>query len=330
MRLRRQAARSRAAVRRRRQPAPFVVGVAALRHDAAAADARRPPPADDPARDPLRPEGGQRRATRVDRGGRAHRGRCASARSRPSTGHPRWGDFGLDADGRAGAHGAPRPAVARRRDPLLLRGLRRRARASRAGATSRLPTRGRRRGSSAALPEARVHPHHPRRPRCGAVAERGELGPGRHHGRGARSGSTSCARPAGGPSGCAGGTYMEVRYEDLVTDPEPVLRQVAEFVGLPWSDEMLNYPSAPRSGCGARWCGAEAPGRRHDHRRGARPPARARVRAARARAGPVAGGPRCHPRTARRSRRSRAACSRSSATRSNDTETTNGTGQFRG
>src|SRR4051812_49471184 len=38
------------------------------------------------------------------------------------------------------------------------------------------------------------------------------------------------------------GTYMEVHYEDLVTDPEPVLRKVADFAGLPWSDEMLNYP----------------------------------------------------------------------------------------
>lgn len=37
------------------------------------------------------------------------------------------------------------------------------------------------------------------------------------------------------------GTYLEVRYEDLVTDPEPVLRQVAEFVQLPWSDAMMNY-----------------------------------------------------------------------------------------
>ena len=44
-----------------------------------------------------------------------------------------------------------------------------------------------------------------------------------------------------------GGTYMEIRYEDLVADPEPVLRQVADFVDLPWSDEMLNYPEAPRS-----------------------------------------------------------------------------------
>jgi Sulfotransferase family len=39
-----------------------------------------------------------------------------------------------------------------------------------------------------------------------------------------------------------GGTYMEIHYEDLVTNPEPVLRKVADFAGLPWSDEMLNYP----------------------------------------------------------------------------------------
>lgn len=38
------------------------------------------------------------------------------------------------------------------------------------------------------------------------------------------------------------GTYMEVHYEDLVTDPEPTLRRIAEFVDLPWDDAMLNYP----------------------------------------------------------------------------------------
>jgi hypothetical protein len=37
------------------------------------------------------------------------------------------------------------------------------------------------------------------------------------------------------------GTYMEARYEDLVTDPEPVLRRVSEFVALPWDDAMLDY-----------------------------------------------------------------------------------------
>jgi Sulfotransferase family len=37
------------------------------------------------------------------------------------------------------------------------------------------------------------------------------------------------------------GTYMEARYEDLVLDPEPILRRVAEFVDLPWNDAMLAY-----------------------------------------------------------------------------------------
>src|SRR5437870_3488654 len=32
------------------------------------------------------------------------------------------------------------------------------------------------------------------------------------------------------------GTYMEARYEDLVADPEPVLRRIAEFVDLPWDE----------------------------------------------------------------------------------------------
>jgi hypothetical protein len=39
----------------------------------------------------------------------------------------------------------------------------------------------------------------------------------------------------------ARGTYMEVHYEDLVTDPEPVLRRISDFAELPWDDAMLNY-----------------------------------------------------------------------------------------
>lgn len=35
--------------------------------------------------------------------------------------------------------------------------------------------------------------------------------------------------------------YLELRYEDLVTDTEPNLRRVAEFLELPWSDLMLRY-----------------------------------------------------------------------------------------
>jgi hypothetical protein len=35
--------------------------------------------------------------------------------------------------------------------------------------------------------------------------------------------------------------YLEVRYEDLVTDTEPTLRRVAELVELPWEEGMLRY-----------------------------------------------------------------------------------------
>jgi hypothetical protein len=35
--------------------------------------------------------------------------------------------------------------------------------------------------------------------------------------------------------------YVEIRYEDLILDTEPVLRRVAEFCGLPWDDAMLEY-----------------------------------------------------------------------------------------
>ena len=35
--------------------------------------------------------------------------------------------------------------------------------------------------------------------------------------------------------------YLELRYEDLVTDTEPNLRQIAEFLELPWNPGMLTY-----------------------------------------------------------------------------------------
>lgn len=38
-----------------------------------------------------------------------------------------------------------------------------------------------------------------------------------------------------------GGRYIEVRYEDLVRDPEATLRRICEFVELDWDPEVLDY-----------------------------------------------------------------------------------------
>ncbi|MGI9019977.1 MAG: sulfotransferase family protein [Solirubrobacterales bacterium] len=35
--------------------------------------------------------------------------------------------------------------------------------------------------------------------------------------------------------------YLEIRYEDLIADPEAVLRAVCEATDLPWDDAMLDY-----------------------------------------------------------------------------------------
>jgi hypothetical protein len=40
-----------------------------------------------------------------------------------------------------------------------------------------------------------------------------------------------------------GGRYREVRYEDLLEDPERVLRSLCEFVRLPYDPAMLRYQS---------------------------------------------------------------------------------------
>ncbi len=38
-----------------------------------------------------------------------------------------------------------------------------------------------------------------------------------------------------------GDRFALIRYEDLVADPEPVLRQLMEFLGEPWSDDLLSH-----------------------------------------------------------------------------------------
>jgi hypothetical protein len=39
----------------------------------------------------------------------------------------------------------------------------------------------------------------------------------------------------------APGRYLELRYEELVTEPELELRQICDFASLPWEPEMLDY-----------------------------------------------------------------------------------------
>ncbi len=35
--------------------------------------------------------------------------------------------------------------------------------------------------------------------------------------------------------------YLEVRYEDLILDPEPTLRRICDYVELEWDERMLDY-----------------------------------------------------------------------------------------
>jgi protein-tyrosine sulfotransferase len=41
--------------------------------------------------------------------------------------------------------------------------------------------------------------------------------------------------------------YFEVRYEDLVIDPEPILRKLLTFLGEPWDDAVLRFDEANRN-----------------------------------------------------------------------------------
>lgn len=56
--------------------------------------------------------------------------------------------------------------------------------------------------------------------------------------------------------------FVLVRYEDLVSDPEPVLRDVCERVGLDWDESVLRHDEVQRSRGGpARTDGATDPQR---------------------------------------------------------------------
>lgn len=49
------------------------------------------------------------------------------------------------------------------------------------------------------------------------------------------------------------GRYLEIRYEDLVTDPRTVLGQVVDFLGVPWHDSLLAHWQVPHSLFDAPW-----------------------------------------------------------------------------
>jgi hypothetical protein len=79
--------------------------------------------------------------------------------------------------------------------------------------------------------------------------------------------------------------YLELRYEDLVADPEPALRRVCEFVDLPWEPAMLDYHEGAAERMAevtrdfARGEGPAIPAavRAERHTRVAEPPQRARA-----------------------------------------------------
>jgi hypothetical protein len=53
------------------------------------------------------------------------------------------------------------------------------------------------------------------------------------------------AARAAGARLAAQGRYHEVRYEELVTDPEATLRELLDFLGEPWDDAVLEHDRWP-------------------------------------------------------------------------------------
>ena len=82
---------------------------------------------------------------------------------------------------------------------------------------------------------------------------------------GASGSSARGARPS-----ALRGRYLELRYEDLVADPEPALRRVCELIELDFDPAMLELPRARRRA--ARRARRPGPGR------GARGPPGSRAR----------------------------------------------------
>ena len=209
-----------------------------LGHDAAAADARRPPqmaippethfvPPADPRVPRLRftPEGVVEAA--VDDRNR------------------RWGDIGIDDERDARA---PRARIEPLNAPDAIRAFyglyaERRARSRWGDKTpdyvKRIAEIGR------VLPEARFV-HLIRDGRDVALSLNAGWSRARRQGARARTRPRPplAKRDRAGPrctrSASAGG-YLEVRYEDLVLDTEPTLRRVCEFVELDWDPVMLDY-----------------------------------------------------------------------------------------
>src|SRR5215213_3907425 len=90
-------------------------------------------------------------------------------------------------------------------------------------------------------PDRRTVPHLPGGPRHPGRPRRGRLPPA----------------PLGLPVGAQGGQevalvrargqgrYHEVRYEELVSDPEAALRELLDFLGEPWDEAVLDYDRQP-------------------------------------------------------------------------------------
>ena len=94
------------------------------------------------------------------------------------------------------------------------------------------------------FPEARfVHLVRDGRDVALSYSQRG-LGPGHGRGRRAPLAAPGGRGPAGGPA-AGPGRYREVRYEDLVAEPERVLRDLCGFLDLAWDDALLATPTGP-------------------------------------------------------------------------------------
>ena len=111
--------------------------------------------------------------------------------------------------------------------------------------------------------------------------------------------------------------YLELRYEDLIADPEAVLRKVCEFIELEFDPAMLDYHER-RVRAPLRALGSAGQGRQGPARLGADRGARAHVRAAPRRPGRALAHRAAQRTRSPTTRRSPASSSPSSGTRSRE------------
>ena len=133
----------------------------------------------------------------------------------------------------------PLPPLVRRHDPAAVRGGRRRPGQDplrRQDSDARAPPA----PPGAAFPRGPLRPRGARRARRRPVVPRRGVGSDNDRGGGGQVAARRAHGPSCGPR-LRPARYREIRYEELVADPDLVLRDLCGFLQITWDDAMLDH-----------------------------------------------------------------------------------------